>query len=50
LRVHGDDKARNENNHHLKRLLEQHQIDYKILHGSYENRLKNAMAFIEELF
>ncbi|MGI8385295.1 multifunctional transcriptional regulator/nicotinamide-nucleotide adenylyltransferase/ribosylnicotinamide kinase NadR [Robertmurraya sp. P23] len=50
LRVHGDDTARNENNHHLKRLLEQHQINYKTLHGSYENRLKNALVFIEELF
>jgi HTH-type transcriptional regulator, transcriptional repressor of NAD biosynthesis genes len=50
LRVHGDDTARNENNHHLKRLLEQHQITYKTLHGSYENRLKNALVFIEELF
>lgn len=50
LRVHGIDSVRNENNHHLKRLLEQHQITYKTLYGSYENRLKNALVFIEELF
>lgn len=50
LRVHGDDTARNENNQHLKRLLDQHQISYKTLSGSYEKRLRNAIDFIEELF
>lgn len=50
LRVHGVDSARNENNHHLKKLLDQHQINYQILHGSYENRLKGAMKWIEALF
>jgi HTH-type transcriptional repressor of NAD biosynthesis genes len=50
LRVHGEVSARNENNQHLKKLLEQHHIEYQILHGSYENRLKGAMEKIEELF
>ena len=50
LRVHGEDSARNENNQHLKKLLDQHQIDYQILNGSYENRLKGAMKWIEALF
>jgi HTH-type transcriptional regulator, transcriptional repressor of NAD biosynthesis genes len=50
LRVHGEDSARNENNHHLKKLLDQHQIEYQILQGSYEDRLKGAMKWIEALF
>jgi HTH-type transcriptional regulator, transcriptional repressor of NAD biosynthesis genes len=50
LRVHGEDSTRNENNHHLKKLLDQHKIEYQILQGSYENRLKGAMKWIEALF
>jgi HTH-type transcriptional regulator, transcriptional repressor of NAD biosynthesis genes len=49
LRVHGEDVVRDQNNQHLKSLLNKHNIDYKILSGNYENRLKGAIKMIEEL-
>jgi len=49
LRVHGDVEARNKNNQHLKTLLNKQNIHYKILNGDYENRLKGAIKYIDEL-
>nr|WP_263327172.1 multifunctional transcriptional regulator/nicotinamide-nucleotide adenylyltransferase/ribosylnicotinamide kinase NadR [Neobacillus sp. Marseille-Q6967] len=49
LRIHGEETARAKNNHHLKTLLKKHNIDYKNLSGNYENRLKGAIGYIEEL-
>jgi len=49
LRVHGEDVVRDQNNQHLKTLLNKHNIDYKILSGNYENRLKGAINMIEEI-
>ncbi|MDF2790532.1 MAG: nicotinate-nucleotide adenylyltransferase [Neobacillus sp.] len=49
LRVHGEEKVRDQNNENLKTLLNKHDVDYKILTGKYENRLKGAMEHIEKL-
>jgi len=49
LRVHGDVEARIKNNQHLKTLLYNQNIHYKILNGDYENRLKGAITYIDEL-
>jgi HTH-type transcriptional regulator, transcriptional repressor of NAD biosynthesis genes len=49
LRVHGEFTKRIHNNHHLKRLLEKHNINYKILNGDYENRLNGAIQMTEKL-
>ncbi|MDM5327072.1 multifunctional transcriptional regulator/nicotinamide-nucleotide adenylyltransferase/ribosylnicotinamide kinase NadR [Neobacillus sp. CF12] len=49
LRVHGEDTIRDQNNQHLKLLLDNHNIDYKILSGDYVNRLNGAIKMIEEL-
>lgn len=49
LRVHGEEKVRGQNNQHLKALLKKHDIDYKILMGDYERRLKGAIQHIEKL-
>ncbi|MFZ7946410.1 multifunctional transcriptional regulator/nicotinamide-nucleotide adenylyltransferase/ribosylnicotinamide kinase NadR [Neobacillus sp. 19] len=49
LRVHGDAEARTKNNQHLKTLLNKQNIDYKILHGDYKNRLNGAIRYIDEL-
>jgi HTH-type transcriptional regulator, transcriptional repressor of NAD biosynthesis genes len=50
LRAHGEEEVRDKNNQDLKRLLYKHNIDYKILSGDYESRLKGAMGEIEKLF
>jgi len=47
LRVHGAKEVRDKNNHHLKKLLEKHSINYKVLNGDYVNRLKGAMDSID---
>lgn len=49
LRVHGEETARANNNHHLKTLLNKRNIDYKILSGNYEDRLKGAIEWIDKL-
>ncbi|MFS0777811.1 multifunctional transcriptional regulator/nicotinamide-nucleotide adenylyltransferase/ribosylnicotinamide kinase NadR [Neobacillus sp. 3P2-tot-E-2] len=49
LRVHGEEKVRDQNNENLKTLLNKHDVDYKILSGSYEIRLKGAMEHIDKL-
>lgn len=48
LRVHGAEAERQKNNNYLKALLEERGITYKILKGSYGERLKGAMELIEE--
>ncbi|MEH7009572.1 multifunctional transcriptional regulator/nicotinamide-nucleotide adenylyltransferase/ribosylnicotinamide kinase NadR [Neobacillus niacini] len=49
LRVHGKEMVRDQNNQHLKILLNEHNINYKILNGDYEYRLKGAIELIEKL-
>ncbi|WP_045516162.1 hypothetical protein [Neobacillus niacini] len=49
LRVHGKETVRDQNNQHLKLLLNEHNINYKILNGDYETRLKGAIELIEKL-
>lgn len=49
IRVHGEDDARIQNNQHLKSLLEKQNIEYKILSGDYESRLRTAMEYIAPL-
>jgi len=49
LRVHGDVEARIKNNQHLKTLLYNQNIHYKILNGDYENRLNGAITYIDDL-
>jgi len=49
LRVHGEYEVRDQNNRRLKNLLEKHSIDYHILNGNYEKRLKDAMEMVERL-
>jgi HTH-type transcriptional regulator, transcriptional repressor of NAD biosynthesis genes len=49
LRVHGEETVRDQNNKHLKTLLNKHNINYKIIGGKYENRLKGAIESIEML-
>jgi HTH-type transcriptional regulator, transcriptional repressor of NAD biosynthesis genes len=50
LRVHGEEKVRDQNNEHLKTLLNKHHIDYKVLSGDYESRLKGAIEHIENCY
>jgi HTH-type transcriptional regulator, transcriptional repressor of NAD biosynthesis genes len=49
LRVHGEESAREQNNQHLKTLLNKHHIDFRVLNGNYENRLKEAIQYIGEI-
>ncbi|MFB3161580.1 multifunctional transcriptional regulator/nicotinamide-nucleotide adenylyltransferase/ribosylnicotinamide kinase NadR [Neobacillus sp. 179-J 1A1 HS] len=49
LRVHGEESAREQNNQHLKTLLNKHHIDFRVLNGNYENRLKEAIQYIEKV-
>jgi HTH-type transcriptional regulator, transcriptional repressor of NAD biosynthesis genes len=49
LRVHGEESVRDQNNQHLKTLLNKHHIDYKVLSSDYGNRLKGAIHYIEKL-
>lgn len=49
LRVHGENETRSQNNQYLKTLLAKHNIDYKILNGNYENRLKLTIEIIDNL-
>ncbi|MEN2768480.1 multifunctional transcriptional regulator/nicotinamide-nucleotide adenylyltransferase/ribosylnicotinamide kinase NadR [Ornithinibacillus xuwenensis] len=49
LRNHGTEEERLKNNTHLKTLLDEHNIKYKMLKGNYENRLKGAIELIEEI-
>lgn len=49
LRVHGEESSRDRNNLHLKTLLNNRRIDYKVLSGDYESRLKGAIQYIEKL-
>ncbi|MGX6445094.1 multifunctional transcriptional regulator/nicotinamide-nucleotide adenylyltransferase/ribosylnicotinamide kinase NadR [Neobacillus sp. K501] len=49
LRVHGEETVRDQNSHDLKRLLNQHNIVYKILNGDYCNRLTAAIGYIDEI-
>ncbi|MDQ0971683.1 HTH-type transcriptional repressor of NAD biosynthesis genes [Neobacillus niacini] len=49
LRVHGEESAREQNNQHLKTLLNKHHIDFKVLSGNYERRLKEAIQYIEKV-
>ncbi|MFJ7728426.1 AAA family ATPase [Neobacillus sp. NPDC097160] len=49
LRVHGEAEARTKYNQHLKTLLNKQNIQYKNLHGDYENRLIGAITYIDEL-
>jgi HTH-type transcriptional regulator, transcriptional repressor of NAD biosynthesis genes len=49
LRVHGEESAREQNNQHLKTLLNKHHIDFRVLNGNYENRLKKAIQYIEKV-
>ncbi|WP_342430966.1 multifunctional transcriptional regulator/nicotinamide-nucleotide adenylyltransferase/ribosylnicotinamide kinase NadR [Neobacillus sp. FSL H8-0543] len=50
LRAHGEEAVRDKNNQDLKRLLNKHNnIDYKILSGDYEARLRGAIEEIEKL-
>lgn len=49
LRVHGEEKVRDENNQQLKTLLNKQHIDYKVLSGDYKSRLKDAIEYIEKL-
>jgi HTH-type transcriptional regulator, transcriptional repressor of NAD biosynthesis genes len=49
LRVHGEDEVRDQNNQHLKALLEKQNINDKTLNGDYMSRLKGAIDSIEML-
>lgn len=49
LRVHGEEKVRDENNQQLKTLLNKQHIDYKVLSGDYKSRLKDAIEYIGKL-
>ncbi|MRH43340.1 multifunctional transcriptional regulator/nicotinamide-nucleotide adenylyltransferase/ribosylnicotinamide kinase NadR [Aquibacillus halophilus] len=49
LRKHGTEVERLKNNNHLKTLLDKQNIQYKILKGNYEKRLKGAMELIEDI-
>jgi len=49
LRVHGTESERLKNNNHLKTLLDNHNISYKVIKGNYEQRLNGAMELIDEL-
>lgn len=49
LRVHGEETARIQNNQYLKSLLDKQNIDYHILSGNYENRLRAAIELIERV-
>ncbi|NYE06960.1 HTH-type transcriptional repressor of NAD biosynthesis genes [Bacillus niacini] len=49
LRVHGEESVREQNNQHLKTLLNKHHIDFRVLNGNYENRLMEAIQYIEKV-
>jgi HTH-type transcriptional repressor of NAD biosynthesis genes len=49
LRVHGEQKQREENNQKLKRMLDQHGISYDVINGNYHDRLEQSIKFINEL-
>jgi HTH-type transcriptional regulator, transcriptional repressor of NAD biosynthesis genes len=49
LRVHGEVEVRDQNNQHLKALLEKQNINYITLNGDYVSRLKGAIDSIEML-
>ncbi|WP_078554415.1 multifunctional transcriptional regulator/nicotinamide-nucleotide adenylyltransferase/ribosylnicotinamide kinase NadR [Bacillus alkalicellulosilyticus] len=49
LRIHGKEEERLKNNNYLKKLLDNQNIQYKVLKGNYEDRLKGAIDLIEEL-
>ncbi|WP_102275174.1 multifunctional transcriptional regulator/nicotinamide-nucleotide adenylyltransferase/ribosylnicotinamide kinase NadR [Cytobacillus massiliigabonensis] len=50
LRVHGDQKVREENNDRLKDLLKENGIDYVSVGGTYQERFEKAVQLIGKVF
>lgn len=50
LRVHGEQKVREENNSRLKELLRENGMDFISINGSYQERLERAMDHINKVF
>ena len=49
IRSMGDGQIRIENNKHLKFILDENRINYKIINGSFYERLNKAMDYVEQL-
>lgn len=49
LRMHGQKLEREANNRVLKRMLEERNVSYSIIEGSYLERLNKAVQLVEEL-
>ncbi|MEH7393163.1 multifunctional transcriptional regulator/nicotinamide-nucleotide adenylyltransferase/ribosylnicotinamide kinase NadR [Bacillus sp. JJ1474] len=49
LRVHGEQKVREENNNRLKEILEENGIEFVSVSGTYQERLGRAMELIGRL-
>lgn len=48
-RLHGEDQTRRDNNEYLKNMLEERDISYTTISGSFEGRLSAAIDKVDEL-
>ncbi|QED48086.1 DEAD/DEAH box helicase family protein [Cytobacillus dafuensis] len=50
LRVHGEQKVREENNCRMKELLRENGIEFESIKGTYQERLEREMELIGSTF
>lgn len=50
LRVHGEQKVREENNLRLKELLKENGMDFVSIGGTYQERLEKSIKLIDKIF
>lgn len=48
-RSFGEQSVREKNSQYLKKMLDSHSIDYKIIKGNYNERLSKAVEYVNEL-
>jgi HTH-type transcriptional repressor of NAD biosynthesis genes len=49
LRMHGDDKIRNDNDTFLMNLIDSYGKEYVVLNGTYEENYVNSIKLVKEL-